>query len=410
MAMNNVENLYLNIINSADRYSQLCDIAASNIALETKLAMYEEQARKAMHDPRHRHEFRNGVAQAEFVQVAEKLNQYYDNHVREAEAAGHPILPKVNLEKYADDPHKAKWEAISQALGIDNLAQLVPAGPKKVKEALANNDPHLNTIPLAKWDAQNFNVQRLAQAVGYGSWSLSDTVCALKHVAAEHTDRLPLKDSLYLGKCDGYGNGRNTNKAYISWEYDPNKGTFTMSAEVWNQRETDIIRGGQCVDEVAKMFPGNRQAKRMVEVWKEWHLNDMQAGSPAQTAYLEEHAGEWEAYKQSDAYKADGDRSPSHYTWAKKVLTEAGLNPDPNYEHNGKPYNYGSAWLKKEMPAEVVQEILSWGEPSSENFVDKNAANSVNAVVQSMVGSKGLAALKDAAQAEPETTHEHESE
>lgn len=70
--------------------------------------------------------------------------------------------------------------------------------------------------------------------------------------------------------------------------------------------------------------------------WDRWHLNDMQAGTPEQMAWLEEHAEEFPGYP------------TSHYDWAKDSLREAGLNP-----HNG--YKYGSSWLKVDVPDDVIE-------------------------------------------------------
>ncbi len=81
------------------------------------------------------------------------------------------------------------------------------------------------------------------------------------------------------------------------------------------------------------------QVARFREVWGAWHLNDMQAGSPAQTAYLKAHP--------------ITDRL-NHFDKASEALAAAGLNPDPNYLHNGKPYRYGSAWLRVDLPADVI--------------------------------------------------------
>ena len=78
---------------------------------------------------------------------------------------------------------------------------------------------------------------------------------------------------------------------------------------------------------------------RFREVWDRWHRNDMQAGSPAQRAYLEAHPITNRA---------------NHYERARDSLRAAGLNPDPGYIHNGKPYSYGSAWLREEVPAGVI--------------------------------------------------------
>jgi hypothetical protein len=79
--------------------------------------------------------------------------------------------------------------------------------------------------------------------------------------------------------------------------------------------------------------------QQLRSIWEKWHLNDMKAGSPAQTAFLEDNP-----IKQRD-----------HYTAATKALEAAGLNPDPNYLHEGKPYKYDSAWLFVEVPDEVLQ-------------------------------------------------------
>jgi hypothetical protein len=75
------------------------------------------------------------------------------------------------------------------------------------------------------------------------------------------------------------------------------------------------------------------------DIWRDWHLNDMQAGSPAQEAWLKEHPIE--------------DRL-NYYTKACEALAAAGLNPDPGYIHKGKPYRYGHAWLRVEVPAHVL--------------------------------------------------------
>lgn len=81
--------------------------------------------------------------------------------------------------------------------------------------------------------------------------------------------------------------------------------------------------------------------EKFLLTWDMWHLNDLQAGSPAQRAHLA-------------TFKFDRTLHSDHYSWAKEVLTEAGLQPDPNYLHNDKPYSYGSAWLRKEVPADVI--------------------------------------------------------
>lgn len=80
---------------------------------------------------------------------------------------------------------------------------------------------------------------------------------------------------------------------------------------------------------------------RFREVWHEWHLNDMKAGSPAQRAWLKAHP-ELKTYEDH----RDG-------------LRAAGLNPDPNWLIEGKPYGYGMRWLREEVPADVLEFLAS---------------------------------------------------
>lgn len=65
---------------------------------------------------------------------------------------------------------------------IGATAQMVPATTRE--EIAQSTDEHLNDIPLARWDACDPQVRRLAYAKGL-PWALSDTVCVLKCLARE---------------------------------------------------------------------------------------------------------------------------------------------------------------------------------------------------------------------------------
>jgi hypothetical protein len=160
----------------------------------------------------------------------------------------------------------------------------------------------------------------------------------------------PIKDRMTehcypIAKVDYNNSGRKNMLAEITWTLE--NGRFSMSAGIWNTSKTDYITCGQCVDTVAAFFPHNARVQRMLAVWREWHLNEMIAGSPAQMAWL-------------NANPITALYPKSHYAKASEALTSAGLNPDPNYLHNGKPYAYGSAWLKTTLPADIITEIESW--------------------------------------------------
>jgi hypothetical protein len=76
--------------------------------------------------------------------------------------------------------------------------------------------------------------------------------------------------------------------------------------------------GGQSYDELLKEFPSSA---RLVELWKEWHLNDLQAGCEHQRAL----------------------------GWTSEVhLSE----PCPTCG-----YKYGTAWLFKAVPVDVLEEL-----------------------------------------------------
>lgn len=105
-------------------------------------------------------------------------------------------------------------------------------------------------------------------------------------------------------------------------------------------------RGGNCTgsagqidDVLGEKILGGLPAADIAElcsVWKRWHLNDMRAGTVAQEDFLRSLD-----YDRS----VDGD----HFDWAKRMLTHARLQP-----HGG--YSYGSAWLREDVP----EEVLAW--------------------------------------------------
>ena len=93
-------------------------------------------------------------------------------------------------------------------------------------------------------------------------------------------------------------------------------------------------------DQIVSYAPewNTQTLRKFLAVWKEWHLNDMKAGTPAQETELKKH--EFPGYPES------------HYTWACEILEKAGLHPD-----NG--YKYGSAWLSVDVPSDVIEFLQS---------------------------------------------------
>lgn len=154
-----------------------------------------------------------------------------------------------------------------------------------------------------------------------------------------------MRHIIELGKIDYNGSGRRN--CAVTIKYVLKDGRFSMSGTIWNTSRTGAYSCGQNLEEIASYFRSNKKVQRMVAVWRDWRLNDMTAGSPAQMEWLKAH-------------KSEGEQHPfDHYQWACAALAEAGLNPDPSYLHNGKPYSYGTAWLTRELPPEIIAEIES---------------------------------------------------
>ena len=102
---------------------------------------------------------------------------------------------------------------------------------------------------------------------------------------------------------------------------DNDKGLeLSITGSIWNNLHTDIVMGGQCLDEMAK-YIHTPTFKALRAMWKRWHLNGMRSAC--------EHQREL------------GQTYKSH--------------PDAKCDTCG--YALGSAWLHEALPAEVLKEI-----------------------------------------------------
>jgi hypothetical protein len=126
------------------------------------------------------------------------------------------------------------------------------------------------------------------------------------------TEEIHVKDA-YLGKLpDGI-------RFYVSIDWDGQRLSIsgvTIRKGGQFAHDGDWLGAGQNIDDLPA---GN---DRLREIWKNWHLNDMQAGC--------EHQRErgWTSY----------DLHPSE--------------PCPVCG-----YKYGTAWLRKDVPADVIAEL-----------------------------------------------------
>ena len=162
-----------------------------------------------------------------------------------------------------------------------------------------------------------------------------------------------MKKEISFGKIDFDNRGRKLNEVTIEVELREKDGIRTLSicGEIWNTRHTDIVCGGQCLDEINEyrdQLKNPELSDELYNLWRAWHLNDMNAGTPEQTKVV----NEWCADHQYD------------YTEIVEHLKELGLYEVPytgkavgGKEYNNELYRYGSAWLIRELPDEVVKRV-----------------------------------------------------
>ena len=115
-----------------------------------------------------------------------------------------------------------------------------------------------------------------------------------------------------------------------------NNGRLSISGTVYHGKkllksEKNLISAGQCLEKSAELIP-----QKLANIWKRWHLNDLRAGTPAQEKALE-------------PVKDTFSRS-NWYDEACRYLASINL-----YDDNG--YRYGSAWLREELPEDVVEYV-----------------------------------------------------
>lgn len=89
--------------------------------------------------------------------------------------------------------------------------------------------------------------------------------------------------------------------------------------------------------------------RKFVEIWKRWHLNDLQAGTPQQERFVRRYRARFPNYRYDY-----GDMC--------EKLKRANLY---EVEHNGEPYKYGCKWLTESVPDAILQWLQGLPETDS---------------------------------------------
>ena len=125
-----------------------------------------------------------------------------------------------------------------------------------------------------------------------------------------------MKRKFNFGKIafDGSGIARNPVTVEMEYKEDGNKKRFSVSANVWNNHHSDILAGGQCLDEIAP-YINNPVFSEIFRLWKLYHLNDMHPECEHQAAEgWREKAGEkvtlyhWRMTRETSQKQKDAEK------------------------------------------------------------------------------------------------------
>lgn len=152
-------------------------------------------------------------------------------------------------------------------------------------------------------------------------------------------------------KVDWYGKGRKINQPEITMSItynDDNKPCLSICGEVWNSKHSDIICGGQCLDEMAKYesLMNDPTFNKLYYLHQNYHLNDCHAGTVAQEAALKAYH---EACDVCNMNKSHDYTSDCEY-----------LKSIELFEDNG--WKYGHGWKYHEIPEDdmnAINELLA---------------------------------------------------
>lgn len=147
-------------------------------------------------------------------------------------------------------------------------------------------------------------------------------------------------------KIDWYDRGRKINQPEVTMtlKYDEeDRPCLSIHGNIWNCHHTDIVCGGQNLDEMIKFdsISSDPIFNKLYYLWTNYHLNDAVAGTPAQLAAIKTFhtANKENSIVNLNSFNADIEH-----------LKSIGL-----YDDNGNIY--GSEWFYMSIPDEDLQMI-----------------------------------------------------
>lgn len=146
---------------------------------------------------------------------------------------------------------------------------------------------------------------------------------------------------------------------WITLKNAENVPRISICGHVWNACRTDWATGGQITETIRAEFAHNEKVQRICQLWDEWHLNDMKAGTQAQTAVIQAYrlaladgvTGLTGAEAVANVEKLRAKFGVDYHKTAEDVLKRVGLYVD-------RGYKYGHGWLIAVPPQEVITELV----------------------------------------------------
>lgn len=150
-----------------------------------------------------------------------------------------------------------------------------------------------------------------------------------------HKTRLPVTIDVRMERLE-----RSSVYETVTHEKIEQPTSFALTTAVWKPFMNDWESGGANVDPLREVLKTKRLSDqrredlhRLIGWFDGYHLNDMQAGCDHQTVLWEEE--------------------PYRRPWLWDPKTETGTLPCPI-----TGYRYGSKWLVKPLPADMVKDVL----------------------------------------------------
>lgn len=164
-----------------------------------------------------------------------------------------------------------------------------------------------------------------------------------------------MKKVFTFNKIDYRGSGRKRNAVEVEINLrDTSLGEteFTACGYIWNSTHTDILAGGQILDEL-KQYINDSTFLEIYDLWKRYHLNTMHAGTKAQEAALRQ-------------YHIDNGLPEDIFDYVTdcEYLKSINLYEDV---YNNKPYIYGSGWITERIPEDDLNIIKKLFEVKIQN-------------------------------------------